>query len=513
MRGLVFVFLVALAVFASQSASALEENPASAQPGAPNLETVRAALSEGVNKAANNELAGAIELLKPVVANPIFSQLSDQEQRLAYLVLGEAELNSEDPQEALSMLKLATQSLAAQGEDWHWRLDAAYRTRNYDDCVISLTTIAQRWPDSLSEVTDSAIVSIGLHAANTSDDAAITLLAPLHAAKRHSEDRFEQTADGLWFDLARAYIDRGDIAAAVPVLNDVSDVGVIISIHMDRRFDSVVARNPSHFDVRAAFSSEIEELQAASAAAPNKLEGVNALADILIISNRAEDALKLLDAAVDKGRPADGVPATFDDYDARLNWTLNNRARALFVLGRIQEGLDAMQHGARRPENGNVNASQVINLAESFDSLGRPHDALDAVSDLSTTVTSPFGKMELFGAKACADAQLNDQVNLNVELDYMRGHSADDPGALLGALLCASDSEGAAKLIIAELRDSSARDTMLYLLQDFIIPTNEPPINKAQRLQLIAVRSRPDVTAAISLVGRISSYPLLPPGT
>ena len=471
---------------------------------------LHAALQAAVAKTDSGAYADAEALAKSVVANPFFKNLAAEDRHLAYYTPGKAELNADDAEAALPNLKLATEFPIAQEDDWSLRLSAAYENGDYDDSAGSLTIIARKWPQSLSDFKDSAIFKLGQQAFDTSDDSAISLLESLHAAKWRPSDKF-RIPDELWVMLARVYLRKGDVAKAVSALNDVEDAGQMVTIHSELVFDAVVALNPAHFDVPLALADEVAASGQLWAAYPDSLEGIVSRVDVLIKANRAEDALPLLDAAIKRATPADGSPSPFADTDDELNWAYNDRARALHLLGRYDEELDAYKMGAHQKEIGKTNVSQVINLGGAFVSLRRPGDALQTIADFDpVAATSPYGRIALAETEACAYSQQNDSANLSKELDYMKAHSADGWLMLLDAFICADDRDDAAKLLIAQLQNPKTRSGAIYRLQDFILPQNATPFEKTCTSALLSIRDRPDVAAAISAVGRIGSYPLVP---
>jgi hypothetical protein len=207
---------------------------------------------------------------------------------------------------------------------------------------VSLTTIAQKWPSSLSQLNDQAIFLIARKASEKSDAAAVALLEPIHQFHWTPLDRFSKP-DRLWLTLAKAYANLSDETHEIAALNDVHDGGLLVYVRGDKRFDGAVRANPSHYDVRAA---------------------------------------------IEAGR-----------------------------------------------------------------------------------------------------------------------------GPLLETLLCANDLDGAAKLIISELKEPSSRGDTLYTLQDYQDDLKATAIEKETRQRLLSVRNRPDVASAISAVGRVEAYPVLPPNT
>jgi hypothetical protein len=126
---------------------------------------------------------------------------------------------------------------------------------------------------------------------------------------------------------------------------------------------------------------------------------------------------------------------------------------------------------------------------------------------------SPYGLMALAHARGCAYAQVRDEANLKKSIDYLKAHASNGRAPLLQTLICANDLDGAAKLIVAELRDPTSRGDALYALQDYLDDPNATANDKENRRRLLTTRSRSDVARAISSVGRIESYPALPPSS
>jgi tetratricopeptide (TPR) repeat protein len=504
MRSLVLSAGICAAIFGVGTAIAADAPASPPQ----DIAAERALLSHGVAEAGDNGTPQSIADLKLVLASPVFAQLSGQEQHQAYVLLG-AELQIAGDPEALEILKHATQSEYAQGFDWAERLFAASRKGDDDDCINSLTIIARRWPDSLNLISDRGIFQYAKLAADKSDDAAIALLDPLHEAQWKPTSPFS-SADFLWFDLAVAHLNEGHVAAAALVMNDVGTPGLIVRAHVDKRFDEVVALNPNHFDVQSAIAAWREQDQQHVAGAPTKLEGIANMAEDLNALGHPEDALQILEPTIAKAAPTGAAPSPFDDYDDKMIWVLNARARALLALGRYPEGIDTYKQAAQRLEEKSPNVSQTINLSAAYTRLGRPNDALDTLAAL-TGPTSPYGKSIMAIVRSCAYAELDDAANLEQQLDYLRTHPTDNATALFDALLCTKDEDALASVVLAKLRDPGARSAMLYELQDFLVPAHETTMDREQRLRLKDVRARADVAAEIDQVGRIGSWPLASP--
>lgn len=500
MRNLVLVLFFCLA---GSRAFAADDAPRPSQA----VRFEEAAIARGIAQAQSGDTADASETLSAAIARPAFKELDGEEQHQAYAVLGAVLVQRKDPA-ALAMLKLATQSPYAGENDWRTRLDVAYRAKDYRDAVVSLTTIVQRWPGEISDYKDEAIFLLGATASKVSDDAAIALLAPLHATRWRPSDMFSEP-DSLWYDLAVAYLNKHKDDDAAEVLDDVHNPAVFIQIHADNRFDGVVARDPEHFDFARALEDEVGKQRFLVGQTPNRLGGVIRLTGSLIETDHASEALDLLDRTIARALPSERSSSRYQDYDDQMSWVLNERAIALFALGRSDEGLNAYQRSVGFPSNNLSNVGQTINLAGALTEAGKPKEALDALAFLDPNSLNAYGKMSMTKVRACAYAQLGDKEGQQRAIDYAKAHAADSSRQLFITLLCTNDLDGLAHAIISELQNPVNRGQILYTLQSYQTPAGETAIGKEWTRRYLAVRSRPDVAAAIARFGRIGSYPLV----
>jgi tetratricopeptide (TPR) repeat protein len=266
----------------------------------------------------------------------------------------------------------------------------------------------------------------------------------------------------------------------------------------------VSAQNASQYDITAQLTRELVRAKAQSAAMPDRLEGVVEVAVELLNAGRDNEALAVVDAALARLK---SDPKAFSDAEDKRNWILDTRARLLYRLGRFDEALVLRVQAAQEKEDGGVNVSQAINLGDLYVDLGRPKDALAAVSALG--FMSGYGQMAFEGVRACAYAQLGDQVNLARSLGYLKSHSGDAPTAAANAELCAGDVDAAAAEIIAQLENPQTRENTLLSLQDYI-DWRRAPFDAKMHAAWFAMRARPDVQAEIAKVGGIESWPFSP---
>jgi hypothetical protein len=75
-----------------------------------------------------------------------------------------------------------------------------------------------------------------------------------------------------WQDLVLLLLEQNQLTEAIDVSTHVTDEYGVISMRADRRFDAVVAANPAHFDVDAAFRRNLEDSQSAVGQAQARLD-------------------------------------------------------------------------------------------------------------------------------------------------------------------------------------------------------------------------------------------------
>ncbi len=507
MRRLCTVAAVAI-LWAGQSFAAQDTKSAPDQA----LEHEHAALAAVVLQIqqGNGDKKTMEQALGGILSDPAFARLTDDEKHMAYLLYGAVLFDEDKHDAAKDALAQASAMRQADKNDWDLRLENSYALADYTDAARAAAKLARNWPDALSQYKDDAIFRLAKEAQKPSGDpqTAEALLSALFDAKWKPESPFK-VADGLWFGLVRIRLAQGDLKGAKEAAAAIGDPEVLIWMRSDKRFDALVAADPQHYDVMKAYDGLLAAERAARTAAPDKLEGVNRAADTLFYLSRLRESLDLLDSAIARAK---AKPDAFSDTGDQLNWSLDQRSRALFRLGRDDEAFRALESGAAAKEKGmRVNVSQAINLAGEYDVHDRPKDALRAVEALKPSDVSPYGRMSLEDAQACAYFALADKDNLAKTLDYMKAHADDGTQPYLNTMLFVGDLDAAAAHVIAQLEDVSTRSDMLYRLQDYLPLSNATAREAAVHAAWITLRARPDVSAEIAKVGRVESYKLMSP--
>lgn len=366
--------------------------------------------------------------------------------------------------------------------------------------------IAQRWPKTLADVNDMAIFRV----ANAIDDPPAhvderrDLLESLFSAKWKSSDG---EPEEFWRDLARLRLAGSDPRRAMEPVSRIHSPRPIVTMRIDKRFDRLTQKDPHAFDVGRAIDYSIKNAQAQIDASPDTLQPVSALLYRLHDAMQFERELAVADDVIAKTRNGEDGQH-YKDFDENYVWVLDSRAEALAGLGRWDEALKQRVRAARRPERGGMNVSQVINLGGLYIVLGRPDDALEAVTELGST--SPYGRMQLEHVQLEAAVQRNDAEGVRKHLAYMREHRNDAIGTFQEALLGSGDMDGAASLLIERLGRDDWRGDALVDMQDYA-ETPATPFLARRRSQWKALAARPDVQAALSKVGRIERFKLTPP--
>jgi hypothetical protein len=504
MKSAIAAFVAAAWILGAQSAQAVPADDTSPSPQAFGREraALQAAMAE--SQKDNMDAATLATSLKAIIADPTFVALSDEERHMAYLLYGATLYDARDWAGARAPIKTASEMPQGGAFDWGLRLSNDFGLHDYADAVLVATNLARKWPEKLSDYTDGGIFLLVRQAHQQAASTESDFLEALHDIHWKPTSAFS-TADSAWLALVRVRLARGDAAGARAIAMELRDPGSMVALQIDKRFDDIVRSDPSHFDVMTSYQSWLADMKAKSAAAPDKLEGINTVAETLIVMTRYDEALATVSAALDRLK---SDPKAFTDAADKRNWAEDIRSRALFNLGRSDEGFAALQAGAAQLEDGMVNVSQAINLSDEYSIFDRPQDALKAISKIDLSNASDYGGMALQDARACAYYALGDTANLNKALDYMKAHRTDGTQPYLNAMLFTGNLDAAAADVIAELQDPARRTDILAFLQDYA-PDAHPTAQSARvHKAWIAVRARADVAAEIAKVGHINSYAL-----
>ena len=479
-------------------------------------------IDDGLTLLIMGHTQDALDGLKLAIADKTFDQLPAVRRHFVYTLLAEAAFDAGDNDTAAFAVRRACTFSMASDSDWGSYFHIALRRRDIDGAATSLTVIAEKYPARLSKIWDVTVLGIANEVHGLPDGKAreFRLLKALFTAQWRPTRVSPDAADKYWTKLVLADLDAKNFAEAKAVGDTITDPNVLVMMVVDKRFDSVVATSPNHYDIAAAAEASLTQAKNRMADRPDLLEPADAVATALMRLDRNEEALTVLDTALAKVKPSQG-DTPYIDVAFALPSVTERRGKVLARLGRDDESLREREKAAAIPEFGTANVNQALNLADKMNGLGRPQDALALLQKVPAAQMSPYGQMIYQRNRACAYALLKDTENAADALAYLKSHSADGPTVPLDALMCMHDLDGAAAEIIARLGDPDSRLDMLFDLQNFCgpkpaqgTPDTKPELKSestpdTKEDDWTKVSERPDVQAAIAKVGRVKTFPIL----
>ena len=441
-----------------------------------------------------------------IVNGGILASLDLRRQHRTFNSLAILAARDNDRPKAREYAARSTALTGAGAEDWLVRAGVADAAQDWQDAVVSLTTVARQWPASLSTVDPRYIYKFATLNGTKPDlaSAHYTLLRALFESKW--QQKYVGEPSSLWFELVRLHLDRGERSEAAAVAARVTAPDALIRMRADRSFDALREGNPRLFDVDAAVEAELEFTREQVARSPNALEPVNLLAFRLLFAHRNAEALQVLDAALKRAASLTAESKPYVDAGRNFPWVLDYRARALEGLGRFDDAVKQRVEAGVLQEQGAQNVSQTINLGWLYVELRRPTEALEALRRVGTP--SEHGRAEIEAVSLRAALQIHDQRAVQEALDYLRAHRAEDVNTLQSALIEAGAIDEAADLMVERLTKPESRSNALWAMQDFVggavTPTSVERDAHWQQL-----RSTARVIAAVERVGHVERYKLL----
>lgn len=469
------------------------------------IDVARQVLRRATVKAGNDDLKGADRELQALIAHSAFNELGSSEQHKALFLAADVALDLGHNVRAHSLFLRSTAMSEADSDDWHGRLDAAYRLKNYLDAVSSLNLIAQRWPETLDTIKDAAIFQVAREAKKLpgKPEAWFELVHALYDGNWQTE--YEQQPNSLWRDLTLSLLERNQADKAIDAARRITDPYVLLGMRVDKRYQRAVAASPAHFDIQRAANATVEEWRRLATTRPRALKMVVQTTYALLDANRAVEALDLADQTLARVSAAAGDAPPYDDIEDELVWIMDNRARALMKLDRWAEATDQLE-SAQRANRGDAN--QAINLGYLYMNLDRPKQALESIAKVSDL--SDYGRTQVEAVRAGAAVEMNDAAAAERALAYLREHQDDSVSTLQDSLVRADRIEEAAKLLVSRLADPERRHAALLAVQQYPESPSTPRLAE-WRGRWVGVVARPEVQAAITKVGRVERIAIAEP--
>jgi hypothetical protein len=472
------------------------------------LARLQVLFQQGFSKLQNKDYEGAETEFNFFIRDADFLSLSAENKFPIYCLLAQLQsLRGEDEKAYANLIEASI--LAPEARDyryWHLLWNVSARLKKYDVAIDTMTTLAATSPKemghSLPDIFQTLHDAESLPDGQARREKALTMLL-----SANYEPELFSSAEGLWFSLFEIKVSKGDTAGAREIAKTFKLPGTYLNLRIDKRYRAYTEADSMRFNLKTLISQRVDDSRAKAKANPRKVAGVVALALDLIEDNHLTEALTLTDEAIARASAAPADKPAYDDMDEQWQWLLNTRTRILEKLGRDAES-EASQIKSRDEslaKNQDV-VSQRINLGDFYYERGRPQEALAQVKDIAQADSSPYGLMAAEEVRACAYAQLSDQINLSKSLDYIRAHAADGYGPAQLSLLCADDLDALAAITIARLDDPLQRNATLRLWQKYRPDAYPTTFDTQINQKAAAFVARPDVKAAIERNGYIDTY-------
>ena len=471
------------------------------------VENTEESIGQGIAYLRDGNSGAAAAALTTAIHSPVFPELPPKDRQRALLLSGLIAYDKKDYASAHELLKQTTIinspdiSEKADKAAWNARLESAFYLQDYRDSALCVTHMAQHWPAAVTAFYPGVMSRIETRIKGT--DAELER-GYLQALFDMNWDDHTGSANTLWRDLTLLWLKQGNMQKAILVSQRIASARAVVSMIVDKRFDPITQGRT--FDVDQMSKKELLDARAAVSAAPDQLKPVTVLQQALLDTHHYAEALAVSDEVIAKVGDGQGANA-YKDFDQFYVWVLDARARALVRLGRWNEAVNQWEHAARRPEQGAMNVSQVINLASLYTKLQRPKEALNTLSDIGEM--APYGRMQLELVKLKAAVQLNDQAAITEHLNYLRTHRTDAITAWQSALVVTNNIDAAADLLVERLDNETWRSDALVSMQDYL-DTTETPISAEQTQRWKRVVAQPKVQKALTKVGRIEHFNLDP---
>ncbi|MFC3069281.1 hypothetical protein [Phenylobacterium soli] len=306
----------------------------------------------------------------------------------------------------------------------------------------------------------------------------------------------------VWLDYARALDESGDRRKAAAIARRITDPTLVMAVQADPRFDDLVRATPTLGDARAAAERYLAQSHDYMRENPRMLNGRVAEARALVILGRSSEALKLLDEAVQALGAGPRRQPAFDDMDDEpvlQYW----RSAAMIDEGRLGEAIGARTAAAACHCSG----LDAVMLAQALLEAGRAKEAKRWLDQASDNGLGLEDRMLLAKTRACVAVEAGAGTDA-AAMNFLVRHERWAPAAMIEALLCAGDFDGAAAALVRQLEDPESRIDALAGLQAYGPEPN--PWSHRIRLRAAWARlaARPDVRAALAKVGRRNAYDL-----
>lgn len=433
----------------------------------------------------------ALTISEPLL--PHLAGVPEEVAAIVYEMVARCEWSADKDDEAYSYIVKGTALDSASADLWALRFSFETYKKKYDAAVSTLDQLTKTRRTALKLLRPEQIGVLGQRLHDSTDKVLEARFYRIVIADDFLPSPF-WPADRYRYQLAALLKDDGQVEEANALIGQIDEPYMLITAGLDPRFRAISTKTS---DIRAATERELARDQERSKAHPDLLEGYLQQVRDLRSLGRDTEALAVLDST----RTRTGQVRQFSDQRDSLNWYWNERGYLLAELGNREEAILSLRRGGVSLEHGNLNVSQVINLASMQVDFGLGADALETleVFQQSQRPISPYGELEMRAARVCAQSLAGRLSEARDDMEYAKAHELDNAQAAVFVLICGGDNDGAAAILIRTLNDPDRRVTALEELSEF----DKLGSKRGDFFdrELAKISARPDVRAAIDAVG------------
>ncbi|WP_182685185.1 hypothetical protein [Marilutibacter spongiae] len=446
-----------------------------------------------------DELDAARTAMAAVMAEPLFETLGPGEKRYLASSAAWVEVRAGRYEAAAGFYRDAVRMDPGDPDDWH-RLSMVEDILGHHDASIdALLRILESWPELYNGMSAGHVLALVRHLPRESDKRLELMLTLFESNWKPGEE----AASTLWYELALTLVEREERERAQHVVDNVFWPDPLIRMQADRRFDGLLATDPTLVGDR--LDVLVEGLASMAADNPRNLYTEHERMDAMLAAGRSTEVVAIAEDIVARIDGEDPRRPVYHDGDD-LNATLAILSTALRREGRLDEAEAALRRASGLPEAGEPNITQRLSLASWYNARMRPAEAIAMADGLGVMAEAPdkaWRDAVLLHA-AIIEGRSDDAMRL---LDRLRAVADGNEALLMRALLRIGDVDEAAALYVRRLQDPRLRGDALLLAQRSLEPTPLPgELETEQRMD--AMLARPDVLAAIDAVGRVQDYPV-----
>ena len=492
-------FAVAMAMALSGPVAARPVDPTTAPPARLTPPASPVALDDLISRlnpaVVENRLEDALAIATAIAAHSDFPLASDPTRLAVIYLIGVLNLELDQPGAALAPLVTTTGMNGATTDHWIARIDAEERTGDRTSAARSLAEMIRRFPGAATELDPTYLI---YRAIDPDPEMGFALRAALlNSDWRHPADSM------VWLQHVDELLVLGEIDRARGVTERITAPTDLIQLYALHRYDALTA-DLAPLDISAELAAALDADRFAAQAPDAGIDAYKTLGFAFFARARLDEALATTDAALALPEAEAGTDAWRD-----RTWVMDTRARTLMALGRRDEAAVQSLAAAARFEEGRKDLSQTINLGWLFLRLDRNAEALATTESVDESADATFDVMLTIQIRACAATALGDAPVAEAAYAYLAANWRVAPRAVMDAVLCRGDVDGAAVRMVQRLDDPDLSAEALSELHHYLPPPAPTPFDARLNAGDAAIAARPEVIAARDRVGRVFSIPTL----